>query len=39
MLDRLSLESTPPPLARSQAPPEQFEPPPADEGVNQTSPE
>jgi hypothetical protein len=39
ILDCLGLDSTPPPLARAQAPPEELEPPPADEGVDQVFPE
>jgi len=34
ILDCLGLESIPPPLARAQAPPEEFEPPPEHDGVD-----
>jgi hypothetical protein len=34
ILDCLGLDSTPPPLARAQAPPEQLEPPPEHDGVD-----
>ncbi len=36
ILDCLGLESTPLPLARAQAPPEELDPPSADERVGQT---
>jgi uncharacterized protein YbaR (Trm112 family) len=39
ILDCLGLDWTPLPLARAQAPPEELEPPLADEGVDQVFPE
>ncbi len=39
ILDHLGLDSQGPLLARAQAPPEELEPPPAGEGVDQLFPE